>query len=374
MSSYKRSAVIIVVLGLSIFSQAYKKLDQNIKVGEEKSYKQITATDDIETEPALSPDLKWVAYVYKRKYLSGDIWLKSTVDNGEIRITKGRGIPPADFVPYSYGVRWAPDSESLLYVSSHTGNYEVFLYYKGKNINLSNHPEWDGAPVFSPDGTKIAFVSARDGNGEIYLIDCGREKITGENVRNCPLIRLTKNEYLDVFPIFISNEEIIYTSRSDTMYNLYLLYKMGNEYKTKLLFGSEDDERFVSISPDMMKIAFFCSSDICIFRHVNKIIAERDTQNQYKDQLIRIKLPQGIYILPNGPQWLDNSRIVVVSLDPEKSLYSIEIESAKAEKLSLGTVENYWIDIKKGVLAVAAFKFIDSLTFNDIYLFLQYKK
>jgi len=77
-------------------------------------------------------------------------------------------------------VNWAPDGGSLVYMSNHTGDWEVYLVtLTGVFSRLTNSPESDdGLPAWAPNGSAIAFVSNREGNWSIYLMDPN-----GENPR-----------------------------------------------------------------------------------------------------------------------------------------------------------------------------------------------
>jgi TolB protein len=57
-------------------------------------------------------------------------------------------------------------------------NSEVFLKDGDKEVNLSNHPAFDGWPAWSPDGKRIAFASNRNFNYQIFVMNAD-----GSNVR-----------------------------------------------------------------------------------------------------------------------------------------------------------------------------------------------
>jgi Tol biopolymer transport system component len=74
----------------------------------------------------------------------------------------------------------SPDGKTFVYVSSASGNADIFLQrVDGRNaINLTQDTaQADTHPAFSPDGSQIAFRSEREGGG-IFLMGA-----TGESVR-----------------------------------------------------------------------------------------------------------------------------------------------------------------------------------------------
>ena len=60
---------------------------------------------------------------------------------------------------------FAPDGQTIAYVSDRSGNFEIFLRQisGGPDINLTNNQADDMQPSISPDGKQIAFVSSRSG-------------------------------------------------------------------------------------------------------------------------------------------------------------------------------------------------------------------
>lgn len=110
----------------------------------EVTHMQLTRFSDL----ALSPDGKKIAVI-----AHGEVFAASATDGGEaIRVTR-TASPESN-------IRWSPDSNRLVYVSSRNGHEQIFQYDVTKNIEnqLTNSDKDDAAPAFSPDGKLLAFV------------------------------------------------------------------------------------------------------------------------------------------------------------------------------------------------------------------------
>jgi TolB protein len=65
---------------------------------------------------------------------------------------------------------WAPDGQSLAYVSEEDGNVDLGLMrVDGTDRRRIEETGREGSPAFSSDGLWLAFDSDRDGNSEIYV-------------------------------------------------------------------------------------------------------------------------------------------------------------------------------------------------------------
>ncbi len=86
-----------------------------------------------------------------------DLYLRDVASGEERRLT----AHTAD----NGGARFSPDGSRVAYMSSRTGDMEVWVLdlASGKETQLTDSPGLDGIPEWSPDGTEIVFVSARDG-------------------------------------------------------------------------------------------------------------------------------------------------------------------------------------------------------------------
>jgi tetratricopeptide (TPR) repeat protein len=83
------------------------------------------------------------------------------------------GQPPARLTASinDVGLNWAPNGERLAYMSSVTGNWEIYLLsITGGVAALTDDPASDGLPAWAPDGSRLAFVSNRDGAWGLYLM------------------------------------------------------------------------------------------------------------------------------------------------------------------------------------------------------------
>lgn len=116
-------------------------------------------------ELALSPDSKKVAFI-----AHGEVFVASAKDGGDaLRITNS-AAPET-------GVIWAPNSNSLIYVSTRDKAAHLYQYnfITGKETRLTNDDNDDATPVFSSNGKQVAFV--RNGQ-ELRVLDMTTNKET----------------------------------------------------------------------------------------------------------------------------------------------------------------------------------------------------
>lgn len=97
---------------------------------------------------AVSPDGRKVAFV-----AHGDVFVASSKDGGDAaRITFTTAK--------EHSLKWASNSNGLVYVSGREGIDHLFEYnfITGKETQLTNDTGDDASPIFSPDGKMLAFL------------------------------------------------------------------------------------------------------------------------------------------------------------------------------------------------------------------------
>ena len=111
------------------------------------------------SDPQLSPDGKWVAFVvtvvYKDSNKSNsDIWLIPSAGGEAKQLTNS---PKHDRHP-----RWSPDGKSILFESNRSGDFQIYrMNAEGNNVQqLTTIATEANQAIWSPDGKSIAFVSA----------------------------------------------------------------------------------------------------------------------------------------------------------------------------------------------------------------------
>ncbi|RME32045.1 MAG: hypothetical protein D6793_11620, partial [Thermoflexia bacterium] len=68
-------------------------------------------------------------------------------------------------------VNWAPGGDLMLYMSNHTGNWDLYLLHISGGVQvLLSTPAPEGLPAWAPNGATIAFVSYRADRWGLYLM------------------------------------------------------------------------------------------------------------------------------------------------------------------------------------------------------------
>jgi Tol biopolymer transport system component len=101
-----------------------------------------------------------------------------------------------DFSRPSYDPAWSPTGEWISFVSSNSGNDEIYrVSPDGAVLQQLTHNnwEWDKHPSWSPDGSQIVFFSNRD---------VGRTQIWIMNADGSGQRRLVESEAEDMYPVW----------------------------------------------------------------------------------------------------------------------------------------------------------------------------
>ncbi|HEY2923577.1 MAG TPA: DPP IV N-terminal domain-containing protein, partial [Candidatus Eisenbacteria bacterium] len=129
------------------------------------TFTQITADTTRESDPAPSPDGKWIAFTSDREGRGGT----------QVYIMPAEGGEPRQMTHEPDSVRagtpsWAPDGKSLLFVSTRGKRYNVYSvpFEGGTPRQLTHAPGSHRFASYSADGRQITFYSNRVRPGEIY--------------------------------------------------------------------------------------------------------------------------------------------------------------------------------------------------------------
>lgn len=146
----------------------------------------LTKGTDVERQPVVSPDGKWLAFASDR---DGDFDLyvmkaaPESATNVPVKLTNNT---VSDTLP-----DWSPNGKRLAFARGRDGSREVYVIKAAPQNRETNHPmnltgnrSDDSDPAWSPDGKRIAFTSDRTGDEEIWRV---RSDGTGAiNLTNSP--------------------------------------------------------------------------------------------------------------------------------------------------------------------------------------------
>ena len=144
--------------------QSADEEDKNLFTSLKRKITALTNTPAEETNPIVAPNSKRLVFMEGRgKLLSAELNDDAELSN-QITLLDGWATPE--------GISWSPDSHWLAYsLTDLSFNDEIFIHAADNStapVNVSMHPKYDVAPVWSPDGSKLGFASMRN-NGDFDI-------------------------------------------------------------------------------------------------------------------------------------------------------------------------------------------------------------
>ena len=205
----------------------------------------VPQSDEIVTEPSISPDGEQIAYRFGNVVGNLHIHIRHIESGRDFRLTDeihDNALYPS----------WSPDGERIafshdsdIYISSvDHANPQVFRITHGGSDHTS--------PTWSPDGRQIAFSSNLDGNWNIFAI----------NTDGTNRIRLTNHADDDEQPDWSPDgRHIAFMAHRHGTWNIYLV---NTQTFAETQLTHNGDYRHPSFSPDGAQIAFSSAGDIYV--------------------------------------------------------------------------------------------------------------
>lgn len=129
----------------------------------------LTSGDNWNMHPAIQPESSAIAWISNQSG-SYEVWYAESVETTSRRLTDfGSG--------FTSRPAWSDDGVSLVFVSRHTGNPELFMIEnQGLPVRLTSTDASELAPSFSRDGRHVYFTSEQEGSwiAQRLNLDSGR--------------------------------------------------------------------------------------------------------------------------------------------------------------------------------------------------------
>lgn len=138
-----------------------------------------------------------------------------------------------EFIPGAQGLvltpRFAPNDQSLLYISYETGEPRVYLLNldTGQRERLGSFPGMTFAPRYSPDGSQVIMSLSRDGNTDLYVM-----RLADRQIR-----RLTDSPAIDTSASYSPDgSRVVFESDRGGSQQLYVMPTSGGPAQ-RISFG-----------------------------------------------------------------------------------------------------------------------------------------
>ena len=223
--------------------------------------KRITFAEGRDSQPAISPDGKYIAFTSERNG-NFDIFIKN--------LAGGRGDIQKTFSQQDeYQSTWSPDGTKLVFSSTRLGTAKIFSIDIGSSskgvVQLTRGQAEDQYPFFSPDGKILGYCSKALQSRDAYLW----------------MLNFSDNSLTQLFPadnpFWDKNDKIYYQSYKAGGSDIWKMDADGSN-ETQLTFG-EGFSFDPAVSPDGRWIAFATTrNDISTDIWIMSIDGNRPTQ------------------------------------------------------------------------------------------------
>lgn len=208
----------------------------------------------------------------------------------------------------------------------------LFLAGAGR---LTSSQAVEGHPSWAADGRRLAYISSETGEGDLYLLDLAASPRLSR--------RLTLTEQAaELYPVWSPGkgspaERICFVRHTDAGDNLHLLENPGKPtQQERPLTRWPSTQTHPSWSPDGKQVAFFSNH------------RTPDQFDLYVMEASSLGVPRLLFrgVIPptrQGPSWLpDGSGLIVVKHHPSKQdpLVRVWVESGRTQELETGTLHN----------------------------------